>query len=79
MKAERIDFPCNVCGTPAKPDRIDGRCNTCGERTCASCTRRCGRCERIFCQEHVEERKVMVQQVEKRMLLCTLCRLIMMV
>lgn len=77
MKAENIDFPCLICGTPAKVDRINGICQTCRRRTCASCARRCGRCVRTFCENDVEERTVMIQQAEHHMLLCSLCRLVL--
>lgn len=77
MKAEEIDFPCAVCGTPAKIDRMNGRCQTCARRTCASCARQCSRCGRTYCQDHVEHRTVMIQQVAHQMLLCDLCRKIL--
>jgi hypothetical protein len=35
-----IEFPCTVCGTPAKADRIDGKCDACGRITCQVCYRR---------------------------------------
>lgn len=74
---EDIDFPCAICSTPAKVDRINGLCQACKRRTCTSCARRCGRCGRTFCENDVEERKVMIQQAEHHMLLCELCRLIL--
>lgn len=77
MKGLPLDFPCKVCGTPARPDRMNGRCETCLRTTCDSCARRCDRCGRTYCQNHVEHRTVMVQQVANQMLLCDLCRRVM--
>ena len=74
---ETIEFPCAICGTPAKVDRINGICPTCNRKTCVSCSRRCGRCGRVFCQFDVEERRVMIQQAEHHLLLCGICRRIL--
>lgn len=74
---EQIDFPCRVCGTPAKIDRQNGICKTCMKRICASCMRHCSRCGVTYCQNHVEHRTVMIQQVAHQMLLYEACRGIM--
>lgn len=76
---EEIEFPCSVCFTPAKPDRINGRCDACGRRTCQSCARSCERCWRGFCRYDVEPRVVMIQQIPKSMLLCEICRKVLLV
>jgi hypothetical protein len=78
MTAE-FAFPCKICGAPARPDRVYGMCHACFRNCCGSCVRKCGKCGRTFCENDVEERTIMIQQVAHSKLLCEKCRKVLLV
>lgn len=65
---------CTVCGSMITGNMVDGECRVCGLRTCSYCTRRCDRCQQIFCMLHVESKVVMRQQMPFIHRLCSFCR-----